>query len=158
MPGLFSKIGSAFAGAGQDDKLVSRIEEFAAGYVSQSEVSRTLGLRREESALLDALLADRLYKAYCGDQAKRVPAEKVVSHFALARKECIARLGLTPDAQARLEEALEHVADDLTDIARQQAKIQSAFDSVVGLTESIVSARIMPRATEVRAARRMILH
>lgn len=158
MPGLFSKIGSAFSGSGQDDKLVSRIEEFASGYIVQSDVPRTLGLRHEEVLLLDTLLAEMLYRAYCGSQAKKTPGEKTVAHFALVRKECEARLGLPPEAQTRLEEALQHVAEDLADIAHRRNKIQSAFDSVDGLTESIVSARIGPRATEVRAARRMILH
>ena len=158
MPGLFSKIGSAFSGSGQDDKLVSRIEEFASGYVSQGDVPRTLGLRHEEVALLDAMLAERLYNSYCADEAKRAPAEKSAAHFAMQRKECAARLGLTPDAQARLEQALEHVADDLVDVARRKAKIKTAFDSVDGLTESVVSARISLRVTEVKAARRMVLH
>lgn len=158
MPGLFSKIGSALSGSGQDDKLVSRIEEFASGYVVQSDVPRTLGLRHEETSLLDALLAESLYKAHCAEHAKKAPSEKTLAHFALVRKECEARLGLAPEARARLEEALEHVAADLTDITRQKGKMQSGFDSVDGLTESIVSAKVSPRATEVRAARRMILH
>ncbi len=155
MPGLFSKM---FSGSGQDDKLVTRIEEFANGYVSQGEVPRTLGLRHEEVALLDTMLAERLYNAYCADQAKKAPGEKTASHFAVERKECVARLGLAPDAQARLEQALEHVADDLVDIARQKAKIKAGFDSVDGLTESVVSAKISLRVPEVKAARRMVLH
>jgi hypothetical protein len=158
MPGLFSKIGSALSGSGQDDKLVSRIEEFASGYIVQSDVPRTLGLRHEEVALLETVLAERLFNAYCADQVKKAPSEKSASHFAEIRKECEARLGLAPDALARLEQALEHVADDLVDIARQKGKIRLPFDSVDGLTESIVSARISPRATEVKAARRMITH
>jgi hypothetical protein len=158
MPGLFSKIGSAFSGSGQDDKLVLRIEEFASGFIVQSDVPRTLGLRHEDVALLDTLLAERLYRAYSADQAKKAPSEKTVSHFATVRKECEDRLGLTPEALARLEQALEHVADDLTDVARLKGKIQSGFESVDGLTESIVSAKISARSTEVKAARRMALH
>ncbi len=155
MPGLFSKM---FSGSGQDDKLVTRIEEVVNGFVSQGDVPRTLGLRHEEVALLDTMLAERLYNAYCADQAKKAPAEKMASHFAAERRECESRLGLAPDQQARLQQALEHVADDLVDIARQKAKIKAGFDSVDGLTESVVSAKISPRATEVKAARRMILH
>jgi len=158
MPGMFSRIGSAFAGSGQDDKLVSRIEEFASGYVVQSDVPRTLGLRHEEVALLNTLLAEELYGAYCAEQAKKAPSLKAATHFALARKECEVHLGLAEDSQARLEEALKHVADDLTDIARRKSKIQSGFDSVDGLTESIVSAKVATRAPEVRAARRIITH
>ena len=154
MPGLFSRIGTAFSGSGQDDKLVSRTEQFSNEFIFQSEVPKTLGLRREEAALLETILAEQLYRAYCSEQTKKTPNASALEHFAQARKEREALTGLSADSQTRLREALERVAGDLVEIARQRRKIQSGFDSVDGLTESIVSARISLRVPEIKASRR----
>lgn len=155
MPGLFSRIGGAFSGSGQDDKLVSRTEQFSNEFIYQSEVPKTLGLRREEASLLEAILSEQLYRAYCAEVAKKPPVPGALGHFAQIRKERGERLGVSELAQARLGEALERVAGDLGEIARQKRKIQLGFDSVDGLTESIVSARISLRVTEIKAARRV---
>lgn len=154
MPGLFSRIGTAFSGSGQDGKLVARIEQFSNEFVYQSEVPKTLGLRREEASLLEAILADQLYRAYCAEHTKKEPSAGAIEHFAQARRERGARLGVSELALSHVGEALERVAGDLVDIARQRHKIQSGFDSVDGLTESIVSARISLRVPEVKASRR----
>jgi hypothetical protein len=158
MPGLFSRIGAAISGSGGDEKLIAHIEEFTDGYVIQSEVPKTLGLSHQEVALFESVLAEQLYRAYCAEHVKRAPVEKALAHFAELRVERRARVGLSGEGLARLEEALGRVAGDLVEIARKKAKIQSGFDSVDGLTESLVSALINTRVPEVKAARRTALH
>ncbi len=157
MPGLFSQIAAVFSGG--DDKLVTRIDEFAEGYVVQGDVARALALKREETALLDALLAEELYRSYCAAQPKgKECSPKAVAHFEAARKEREAQVGLTGESLERLEAALKTVAGELATLARQKGKFDSSFASVDGLTESLANEAIATRVADVKAAKRATLH
>lgn len=151
MPGLFSQIAAVLSGG--DGKLVSRLEEFASGYVIQGEVARTLALKREESALLNAMLAEELYRAYCASR-KRECHPRALAHFEEVRKAREAQLSVKGPALERLESALKTVAEDLTNLARQKGKFESGFASVDGLTESLVYDALGSHVMDVKAAKR----
>lgn len=155
MPGLFSSIAAKLSGG--DDKLVNQIEEFASAFVTQGEVSRALALKREETALLDAILAEELYRAYCADKGKECNP-KSAARLEEARKAREAQIQAQGEALARLEEAFRAVALDMVTLARQRGKFASGFASADGLTESMVSEAIAPRAAEVKAAKRALTH
>lgn len=151
MPGLLSQIASALSGG--DTKLVGRIEEFASGYLIQGEVSKSLALKREEAALLSAILAEELYRSYCASRKKECSAE-MTSRLLNIRRDRESRLQLKGAALERLEAALRTVAVDLTNLAQQRGKFETQFASVDGLTESQVTDAIGTHAAEVKAAKR----
>jgi len=156
MPGLFSQIAAALSGG--DTKLVTRIEEFTGAYLTQGEVARTLGLKREEQALLGAILAEELYRTYCAEQLKRECAPSATARLEEARKAREAQVPMQGESLAQFEAALKPVAADLVNLARQRGKFESGFASADGLTESLVNDAIASRVTDVRAARRAAMH
>jgi len=156
MPGLFSQIASRFSGG--DIKLVARIEEFAGAYVAQGEVGRTLALKREETALLDAILAQELYRSYCAEHLKKECTPEASARLQAVLQGREGQSGLQGEALARFEEVFRTIAHDLVGLAKQRGKFESGFTSADGLTESLVSEAIVSRATDVKAARRAGTH
>ena len=151
MPGLFSQISSVFSGG--DNKLVSRIEDFAGAYVIQGEFPRTVGLKREEVALLQEILVEAIYRAYCASRGREC-AVTAISRLEEARKAREAEVGMAGESLERLETAFRHVADDLTNLARQRGKFESGFTSVDGLTESSIGDALGSHLLDVKAAKR----
>lgn len=152
MAGFFTAISSALSGS--DAKLVSQIEEFATGYLSQGDVARNLTLRREEQLLLGAVLAEELYRSYCATELKRECSPRALEHLEGIRKAREIPLQLTGDTLDRFERALRAVAADLVKLARQRGKFETRFASADGLSESQVQPVLNAHAGEVRAARR----
>lgn len=152
MPGLFSQIASAFSGG--DDKLVTRIEEFSRNYLVQGDVGRALALKREEYALLGAVLSEELYRSYCATRLKRDCNPQAQARLEEARKAREAQLPIKGEALDQLEQALRSVAVDLINLARQRGKFDTGFASVDGLTESMVSDAIGGHLPDVKAAKR----
>jgi hypothetical protein len=152
MAGFFTSISSAISGG--DTKLVGQIEDFAAGYLGQGEVARNLALRREEQALLAAILAEELYRSYCTVDLKRPSNPRAVEHLEGVRKAREIPLQVTGPTLDRLESALRALAVDLVKLAREKGKFETKFASADGLSESQVQPLLNAHANDLRAAKR----